>query len=74
MADELEELTKEELQEKLADAGEPVSGNKSELIDRLKAVADEGKPTTTKLVRDFPETADSAWVKGNPEQAKAMGA
>jgi hypothetical protein len=53
-----------------------MAGKKTDAdIEAAKATADQGAPPAKRAIQlSFPETADRAWVAGNPAQAKALGA
>lgn len=70
----LDDLTVAELREKLADRDLPTSGNKDELVARLRGQAVAGATPSKRAVHldRFPELGDETWVAGNPAQAKAL--
>lgn len=70
-----DDMTKEELQEKLEERDLPVSGTKDELIARLRGQAEKAAPPAKRAenLDKFPELQDEAWAAGNPTQASQLG-
>lgn len=70
----LDDLTVEELKDKLAERDLPTTGNKAELVARLRGQAVEGATPAKRATHldRFPELGDEVWVAGNPAQAKAL--
>lgn len=75
MPKSFDDLTVEELKDKLAERELPVSGTKDELIARLRGEGDKGAPPAKRAVNldKFPELQDEAWAAGNPTQAQQLG-
>jgi len=79
MPKSFDDLTVEELKEKLAERDLPVSGTKDELIARLRGEGEKGAPPAARATHltvnaeKFPELQDEAWAAGNPAQAQQLG-